>query len=275
MKKIFAFLLAFSLLCFPLTVGGAGETAISLSDAAGCAGDTVTLALMFKDAGKLSAVSVDVEFDPTALTYAGFSAGEGLTADHFSTTLVGSGVLRLTFTDSKTDYTALGPVGYIKFKIASSASGTLSVDIVQKSGTLFDSGYAELDYRALSGTVTVTKRFPSVGLQTASCFVYLESPVSAKALAAMMPSSVTLDSSVGVIGTGHALGYGGNVFYTVLRGDLNCDGQISTADYVYMKAFFAGKLLPDSPSLAATDTDGNGEYNLTDALFLKKALIKG
>ena len=272
MKRFLAILIALTMLFIPITARGAHAPLVSLSDATGCGGDTVTLALFIEGAGKLSAVSIDIAFNDTVLNYAGFSKGSGLTADHFSALLVSTNLLRITFTDSREDYTALGPVGYIKLQITDSASGSYDIKVVQKSGALFDSSYAELDYKTKSGTVTVMPAFPDVGLEVNAGLVYLKNAMTASELRNALPSSVTADTLWGIVGTGCPLSYQSSVFYTVLRGDTNGDGRITTADYLCVKAFLSGTVAPSAPCLAASDTDGNGEYNLTDALYLKNLL---
>lgn len=274
MKRLIPFILALCLLVFPVEAKGADGPTLSIADGCGGVGETASLALSFTGTGALSAVSVDIEYDSAVLKFKDFVKGAGLGADYFSATVVKNGTLRISFTDSKSNYNALGPVGYLQFDIIAAAE-SCSIRVAQKPGTLFDKDYIEIEYDTAPGTLRVVQSFPDTAFTVKGGLLYLTEPMTVFSLKMALPLSVTVDKPAGIIGTGCPLIYEGATYYTVLPGDTDGNGQLTTTDFLQLRSYLMGKLSPDYPHLAAMDTDGNNKHNLSDALQLKAMLAGG
>ncbi len=272
MKKILAIILSAILLLSPVSAA-AKSVVVSLSSACGSEGEAVTLALSFRGTGQLSAVCLELKYDQNALSYLSYTKGAGLKAEYCSLVHVADGRLRLTFTDPKEDYGAVGPVVYLKFKIISDTVGAVKVTPLVTEGALFDSGYIELEYTAEAGAVTVLPTLPQTDLEISAGLVYLDKPIKPRELASLLGNGITVNKSGGYVGSCCELSYNGSSFYTVYKGDVNGDSLITTADYLRMQSFLKGAAALSYPSIAACDMDGNGIHNTTDALYLRQILM--
>jgi len=81
----------------------------------------------------------------------------------------------------------------------------------------------------------------------------------------------------GVVGTGYTVnlvidGVAVQSYTIVIRGDVTCDGVISTADLVAVRASVSGKSRFSGFFEKASDVDGTGAVNTTDYVALRKML---
>ncbi|MBQ7645962.1 MAG: hypothetical protein IJS94_01715, partial [Clostridia bacterium] len=56
----------------------------------------------------------------------------------------------------------------------------------------------------------------------------------------------------------------------VIKGDADCDGEISNTDYTLVKAFFKSSAPLDKAALAAADADGNGKLTVSDYIKIRR-----
>lgn len=270
MKKLLSVITAVLLLLTPITASGAAV--VSMSSSAGAWGETVTLALSLRGTEELSGVCLDIEYDYTKLSYVSFVKGYGLSADYCRVRHLDNGRLRISFTDTQSNYTAVGPVIYLKFLILDGVDGTAVVAPLINEGALFDGDYIELEYSTEEGAVTLLPPFPTAVLDVSEGLVFLDKPYNVDSLSDLLGISVSVEKGEGLVGSGCPLRYMDDLYYTVLRGDTNGDGLIGTSDYLSLKGFLCGGFALPYPFIAACDMDGNGIHSTADAMLHKEAL---
>ncbi len=276
MKKLLAIITAFAFIAalVPAVNAGAEGAVVAVSSASGQMGETITVALSMRGTGRLCGASVDIVYDAGMLGYTYHTVNSALKADYLWVKSVESGHLRISFTDVEDDIEPVGPLIYLNFQVKANGVGTARLLVEQKSGALFDHSYIELDYSTENGEIRVLPAFPKTDYTVKHGIIYLPHPIRADSLQNSLPAGATVAKGNTAVETGRAVEYGGGTFYTALSGDINCDGQVSTADFLRYKTFLKGLIPLASPSLAAADMDGNGMHNGTDALRLK-ALLAG
>lgn len=275
MKRLFALITAMALIAFSAPTAFAAEGAVvEISSASGRTGESVTLALSMRGTGRLCGASVEICYDPDGLLYTYHIVNTTLKADYLSVKELEKGRIRLSFTDVEDDIAPLGPLVYLCFHIVSETVGETAVTVEERAGALFDHSYIELEYTPIDGRVWVLPALTATGYTVKHGIIYLPCPTAFDELKAALPTEAKIAPGQTVLETGRAVEYGGGVFYTALMGDVNCDGQVSTADFLHLGTFLKGLCSLGHPALAAADADGNGMHGTADAVRLK-ALLAG
>lgn len=186
----------------------------------------------------------------------------------------------------------------VKFKVNEKASGSLNFNIVGCDGSYFvPGGLVEVKGEPSSFKATVSGGEGASG-ETSELqpgfedfkdnyaitggFLYCAKG-SVKALTEILSqgySDISFLPDGGVIKTG--LGFkalkkevGILALKTVVLGDINGDGDISSSDYIRAKLYFSKGAALGKAELAAADFDFDGGVTVTDAMILKQYLTSG
>ena len=288
MKRLVSLLVCFALLfsfCITSAASGVNGT-LTCPSASPRAGETFSLALTLADNVSLNAFRLFVTYDPALLTFAGVT-DDGLFAG-IEAENVSAGKLVLVWSDAEA-VVDNGLVCHLSFTLSSAATpGTSTSVFVEgdtEEGWCLDGDLEPYVFASVTAGILVPYpcdiSFDANGYTTDIDIGSNVSDVVSELESGGYPDVHIFDKNGEekswdkTVGTGDEIRTGGNVFYIVIPGDLNCDGTRSFTDYYILRAELLNPGVLADTLFAAADLNGSGDISFTDYYILRAHLLSG
>ena len=291
MKKILCCICAVALVftAFVSVVGAEELCVIKVSTAEGAVGKTVVLTVSVENNPGIAGGMLTIDYDAETLRFQSASVAEefGMTVTTIAND-TDKGLVLFGFVGGYGDFCEDGEILRLSFVLRTVSNGFAPVKVRIDKNSLCGTDYKALEYVTVDGGVNVSLIESMLGIKDGT-EVFVAGTVISVPLGMTVGEfnkSITTEnlkyySSLGqILGDDSLLCTDSYVICNLrklrfaVRGDLNGDGNISTADYLVMKRVLSAGAESYPAAYVAGDVNGDGFTNVTDVYTLKLMLIR-
>lgn len=291
MKRFFCCVLSFvfAITAFAVVTKAQDNCVLKVETAEGAVGKTVTLGLSVENNPGISGGMLVIEYDADTLRFEGASVAEGF---GMTVTKIANdseeGVVQFGFVGSYGDYCEDGEILRMSFVLRTVSNGFANVKVRIDGDSLCGTDYKAIEYQTVDGGVKVSAIESMLGIKDGAELFVVGTVVSVPLgmTVGEFNSCVTAEDLKCYSGLGQILSEDSALhtdYYVIcnyrklrfaVRGDVNGDGAVSTADYLSLKKTLSEGAESAPVAFVAGDVNADKLTNVTDLYTLKLMLIE-